>query len=168
MRTMDNDKSGAGIGLPALIALAGCLLERSTRGGLIVVGSLNLWQRAASSTNCPTRCGRRSTSSSTANPLTHSSKLSPNSREAKHSHSPVRLLVKAPNDRKQQDPATACGFSTHPRRLDSKRASKSANRTSTRWRKSWLARPLDPGASKLVARRFDPFDESAVNPSKLL
>jgi ATP-dependent Lon protease len=42
MRAMDNDKSGAGIGLPALIALAGCLLERSTRGGLIVVGSLNL------------------------------------------------------------------------------------------------------------------------------
>jgi ATP-dependent Lon protease len=42
MRAMDNDKTGAGIGLPVLIALAGCLLERSTRGGLIVVGSLNL------------------------------------------------------------------------------------------------------------------------------
>ena len=42
MRAMDNDKSGAGVGLPALIALAGCLLERSTRGGLIIVGSLNL------------------------------------------------------------------------------------------------------------------------------
>jgi len=42
MRAMDNDKSGGGIGLPVLIALAGALLERSTRGGLIVVGSLNL------------------------------------------------------------------------------------------------------------------------------
>jgi ATP-dependent Lon protease len=42
MRAMDNDKSGGGIGLPVLIALAGGLLERSTRGGLIIVGSLNL------------------------------------------------------------------------------------------------------------------------------
>lgn len=42
MRAMDNDKSGAGLGLPVLIALAGGLLERSTRGGLIIVGSLNL------------------------------------------------------------------------------------------------------------------------------
>jgi ATP-dependent Lon protease len=42
MRAMDNDKSGGGLGLPVLIALAGGLLERSTRGGLIVVGSLNL------------------------------------------------------------------------------------------------------------------------------
>jgi ATP-dependent Lon protease len=42
MRAMDNDKSGGGVGLPVLIALAGGLLERSTRGGLIVVGSLNL------------------------------------------------------------------------------------------------------------------------------
>ena len=42
MRAMDNDKSGGGMGLPVLIALAGALLERSTRGGLIVVGSLNL------------------------------------------------------------------------------------------------------------------------------
>jgi len=42
MRAMDNDKSGGGLGLPVLVALAGALLERSTRGGLIVVGSLNL------------------------------------------------------------------------------------------------------------------------------
>jgi len=39
---MDNDKTGGGLGLPVLIALAGGLLERSTRGGLIIVGSLNL------------------------------------------------------------------------------------------------------------------------------
>jgi ATP-dependent Lon protease len=42
MRAMDNDKSGGGLGLPVLVALAGALLERSTRGALIVVGSLNL------------------------------------------------------------------------------------------------------------------------------
>jgi ATP-dependent Lon protease len=42
MRAMDNDKSGGGVGLPVLMALAGALLESSTRGGLIVVGSLNL------------------------------------------------------------------------------------------------------------------------------
>lgn len=42
MRAMDNDRSGAGLGLPVLVALAGALLERSTKGGLIVVGSLNL------------------------------------------------------------------------------------------------------------------------------
>lgn len=42
MRAMDNDKTGNGLGLPVLIALAGGLLERSTRGCLIIVGSLNL------------------------------------------------------------------------------------------------------------------------------
>ena len=42
MRAMDNDRSGAGVGLPLLIALASSLLERSTKGGLIIVGSLNL------------------------------------------------------------------------------------------------------------------------------
>jgi ATP-dependent Lon protease len=42
MRAMDNDKSGGGLGLPVLVALAGSLLERSTRGGLILVGPLNL------------------------------------------------------------------------------------------------------------------------------
>lgn len=42
MRAMDNDRTGAGIGLPVLIALAGSLLERSTKGGMIIVGALNL------------------------------------------------------------------------------------------------------------------------------
>ncbi len=42
LRAMDNDKNGSGVGLPVLIALASGLLERSVRGGLIIVGSLNL------------------------------------------------------------------------------------------------------------------------------
>lgn len=42
MRAMDNDHSGVGIGLPVLVALSSSLLERSTKGGLIIVGSLNL------------------------------------------------------------------------------------------------------------------------------
>jgi ATP-dependent Lon protease len=42
MRAMDADKSGTGLGLPVLVALAGSLLGRNTRGGTIVVGSLNL------------------------------------------------------------------------------------------------------------------------------
>jgi hypothetical protein len=39
---MDSDRSGYGLGLPVLMALCGTLMERSTKGGLIVVGSLNL------------------------------------------------------------------------------------------------------------------------------
>ena len=42
MRAIDNDKSGAGLGLPVLIALAGALLGKSTRGGLVIAGPLNL------------------------------------------------------------------------------------------------------------------------------
>lgn len=42
LRPFDADKSGAGLGLPVLIALVGGLLERSSRGGTIVVGPLNL------------------------------------------------------------------------------------------------------------------------------
>jgi ATP-dependent Lon protease len=42
MRAMDADKSGSGLGLPVLVALAGSLLGRNTRGGTVVVGSLNL------------------------------------------------------------------------------------------------------------------------------
>lgn len=42
MRALDSDKQGSGLGLPVLAALAGSLLERSTRGGLVIVGSLNL------------------------------------------------------------------------------------------------------------------------------
>jgi len=42
MRAMDADTSGHGLGLPVLIALCGSLMERSTKGGLVVVGALNL------------------------------------------------------------------------------------------------------------------------------
>lgn len=42
MRAMDADKAGTGLGLPVLVALAGSLLGRNTRGSTIVVGSLNL------------------------------------------------------------------------------------------------------------------------------
>ncbi|MDA0258847.1 MAG: peptidase, partial [Cyanobacteria bacterium] len=42
MRAMDNDRSGAGLGLPVMVALVGGLLDRNTRGSTIVVGSLNL------------------------------------------------------------------------------------------------------------------------------
>jgi ATP-dependent Lon protease len=39
---MDSDRSGAGLGLPVMVALVGGLLDRNTRGGTIIVGSLNL------------------------------------------------------------------------------------------------------------------------------
>jgi ATP-dependent Lon protease len=42
MRAMDADKSGAGLGVPVLVALCGALLGRNTRGGTIIVGALNL------------------------------------------------------------------------------------------------------------------------------
>lgn len=42
LRAMDTDRSGYGLGLPVSVALCGTLMERSTKGGLIVVGSLNL------------------------------------------------------------------------------------------------------------------------------
>jgi ATP-dependent Lon protease len=42
MRAMDADKTGAGLGLPVLVALCGALLARNTRGGTILVGALNL------------------------------------------------------------------------------------------------------------------------------
>jgi ATP-dependent Lon protease len=42
MRPMDTDKTGAGLGVPVLVALCGVLLGRNTRGGTIVVGALNL------------------------------------------------------------------------------------------------------------------------------
>lgn len=42
LRPFDADKSGTGLGLGVLVALVGGLLERSTRGGLIIVGPLNL------------------------------------------------------------------------------------------------------------------------------
>ena len=42
LRPFDSDRSGAGLGLAVLVACVGGLLERSTRGGTIVVGPLNL------------------------------------------------------------------------------------------------------------------------------
>ncbi len=42
LRPFDADKSGTGLGLAVLVACVGGLLERHTRGGTIVVGSLNL------------------------------------------------------------------------------------------------------------------------------
>ena len=42
LRAMDNDPAGADLGLPSLLALCGGLLEKSVKGGLIVVGALNL------------------------------------------------------------------------------------------------------------------------------
>ena len=42
MRAIDAEKTGAGLGLPVLVALCGSLLGKNTRGGAIIVGSLNL------------------------------------------------------------------------------------------------------------------------------
>ena len=42
LRALDADRSGTGLGLPVLVAFAGALLERNTRGGTIVVGPLSL------------------------------------------------------------------------------------------------------------------------------
>jgi ATP-dependent Lon protease len=42
LRAMDADTSGQGVGLGVLVALCGALIERSVKGGLIIVGSLNL------------------------------------------------------------------------------------------------------------------------------
>jgi ATP-dependent Lon protease len=41
-RAMDADRSGHGIVLGVLVALCGALIERSVKGGLIIVGALNL------------------------------------------------------------------------------------------------------------------------------
>ncbi|MBT5533448.1 BREX system Lon protease-like protein BrxL, partial [Candidatus Poribacteria bacterium] len=42
MQPFDADNSGTGLGLPVLVALVGGLLERSTRGAMILVGPLSL------------------------------------------------------------------------------------------------------------------------------
>jgi len=42
MRAMDNERSGQGLGLAVLIALCSSLIERSIKGGIIIVGSLSL------------------------------------------------------------------------------------------------------------------------------
>jgi len=42
LRSMDMDTSGQGLGLAVLLALCGALIEKSTKGGVIIVGALNL------------------------------------------------------------------------------------------------------------------------------
>jgi len=42
MRAMDTERSGQGLGLAVLVALCSSLIERSIKGGLIIVGALNL------------------------------------------------------------------------------------------------------------------------------
>ena len=42
LRPFDADKSGTGLGFPALVSLVSALLQRSTRGATILVGQLNL------------------------------------------------------------------------------------------------------------------------------
>src|SRR5690625_1225783 len=42
VRALDAAKTGAGLGLPILLALASAMLQRSIRGGLIAVGNLSL------------------------------------------------------------------------------------------------------------------------------
>ncbi len=42
MRAFDNNRSGHGVGMAVLVAMTGSLLGRNTKGGLIVVGQLNL------------------------------------------------------------------------------------------------------------------------------
>lgn len=42
LRALDNETSGQGLGLSVLIALCSSLIEKSTKGGLIIVGELNL------------------------------------------------------------------------------------------------------------------------------
>lgn len=42
LRAIDNDRTGTALGLPTLIALCSGLLDENVKGGLIVVGALNL------------------------------------------------------------------------------------------------------------------------------
>ncbi len=42
LRPYDQDRSGAGLGIPVLVSLVSGVLERSIRGGAVVVGRLNL------------------------------------------------------------------------------------------------------------------------------
>ncbi len=42
LRAFDSSRSGTAVGLPALLALCGSLLEKNMKGGLIAVGGLNL------------------------------------------------------------------------------------------------------------------------------
>ena len=51
LRALDNDRTGMDVGLPVLLALCSGLLEKSLKGGLIVVGALNLGGSVESLTN---------------------------------------------------------------------------------------------------------------------
>jgi ATP-dependent Lon protease len=42
LRSFDSSKSGSGVGMAVLIALCSSVLEKSIKGGLVVVGNLNL------------------------------------------------------------------------------------------------------------------------------
>ena len=42
LRAMDNDRTGAALGVPMLLALCGALIEKSMKGGLVIAGSLTL------------------------------------------------------------------------------------------------------------------------------
>ena len=42
LRAFDSSKSGNGMGMAVLIALCSALLEKNTKGGLVIVGQLNL------------------------------------------------------------------------------------------------------------------------------
>ena len=42
LRAFDTPRTGAAIGVPVLLAMAGALLEKSLAGGLVAVGSINL------------------------------------------------------------------------------------------------------------------------------
>jgi len=42
LRSFDSSKSGSSIGMPVLIALCSSILERSLKGGLVIIGQLNL------------------------------------------------------------------------------------------------------------------------------
>jgi len=42
LRAMNNERSGTGLGIPSLVALCSALIEKSTKGGLIIVGSFTL------------------------------------------------------------------------------------------------------------------------------
>jgi ATP-dependent Lon protease len=42
LRAFDASKSGSALGMPVLLALSSALLQKSLKGGLVVVGALNL------------------------------------------------------------------------------------------------------------------------------
>lgn len=42
MRPLDADKAGEGLGVPVMVAMCGSILGKNTKGGTVIVGSLNL------------------------------------------------------------------------------------------------------------------------------